>query len=457
MSTFSGLNTALSALKAQRRGLDLTGQNIANANTVGYSRQRVELTAVGGATPAMYARPAVDDGGVRVSATTRIRDQYLEARGYTEHARQNLLSGRAEILSDVEMAFNEPSDTGLAARLNDLSAGFADVADNPEDAGSRNQLLVRAQIMATSLNSMATGFANRFESRRAELDNTATDVNTVASRLADLNDKVVRAINGGIEANELMDQRDLLVQQMVDLTGATVVRDPSGASNLELGGVALVTGATARALTVTGSTTLAGQGASPVVLRFADDGTAVAGVSGRTGALVEALNVTLPSYASAVDGVAANLISTVNAVHQGGFTSTGTPGAALFSGTTAGTIAVAITDPNAIAASSNPALALDGSNADKLANLGSAPGSAALKYAQVVARIGVEVNTSIQVATTQDTITEQVDLARTSVSGVNTDEELTAMLTYQRSYQAASKVMTTIDEMLDTLINRMGH
>src|SRR4051812_23445717 len=105
MSTFSGLNTALSALKAQRRGLDLTGQNIANANTVGYSRQRVELTAVGGATPAMYARPAVDDGGVRVSATTRIRDQYLEARGYTEHARQNLLSGRAEILSDVEMAF----------------------------------------------------------------------------------------------------------------------------------------------------------------------------------------------------------------------------------------------------------------------------------------------------------------------------------------------------------------
>src|SRR6185436_8374564 len=111
MSTFSGLNTALSALKAQRRGLELTGQNIANANTVGYSRQRLETNAVGGsAQPAMYAIANPYDGGVNVLGTTRMRDVYLETRAQTEHGRQALLTGRAEVLFDIESTFEEPSD-----------------------------------------------------------------------------------------------------------------------------------------------------------------------------------------------------------------------------------------------------------------------------------------------------------------------------------------------------------
>ncbi|HEU5474200.1 MAG TPA: flagellar hook-associated protein FlgK [Actinophytocola sp.] len=456
MSTFSGLNTALSALKAQRRGLELTGQNIANANTEGYSRQRLETTAVGGtAVPALWATPNPYDGGVNVLGTVRMRDVYLETRAHTEHARQALLNSRTDALLDIESTFDEPSDSGLQARLGQLWGGFTDVADSPGDSAARNQLLVRAQIVATSLNTMATGFATRFEAQRHGLTDTITDINTAATKLADLNDKVVKAQAAGLEANELIDQRDVLVLRLTELAGATTSRNPNGSVDLQLGGAALVTGSTARALTLTGSATLAGQAGDPVTVRFADDGTAVPGAGGKTGAAVEALNVTLPGYAAAMDNVAAMLANSINAVQQGGYTTTGTAGVPFFSGTTAATIKVAITNPDDIAASSDPTLALDGGNADKLAELGRAAGGVTDTYAAVVARIGIETNTATQLSETQNVITAQVDFARLSVAGVNIDEELTSMLAYQRSYQAASRVMTAVDELLDTLINRM--
>jgi flagellar hook-associated protein 1 FlgK len=457
MSTFSGLNTALSALKAQRRGLELTGQNIANANTVGYSRQRLDTTAVGGAVPAMWATQTPFDGGVNVLGTSRMRDAYLETRAQTEHGQQALLTGRSEVLFDIESTFEEPSDTGLQARLTELWGGFTDVADSPSDPAARNQLLVRAQIVATTLNTMSTGFAARYEGQRFALNDTVTDVNTASAQLADLNDKVVKGTAAGLDVNELMDQRDLVVVRLAELVGATSTRDPNGAVNVSVGGAALVTGSTARTLVTAGSATLAGQAGDPVSVRFADDNSVVAGPGGEAGALVESLNGTLPSYSAQMDGVAAMLANSVNAVQQGGYTTSGTPGGPLFSGTTAGSIKVAITNPEDIAASSDPTLAFDGGNADKLAELGRKHGGVDETYAMVVARIGVEANTAAQLADTQDAITEQVDYARLSVAGVNVDEELTAMLTYQRSYQAASRIMTAVDEMLDTLINRMGN
>jgi flagellar hook-associated protein 1 len=459
VSTFSGINTALTALRAHRHGLELAGQNIANVNTEGYSRQRVELTALGGGAPARYAVPSTSAGGVTVTTVTRVRDEYLDVRARTEHERQSALAGRYEVLADVELAFDEPSDTGLQARLDVLWDGFGDVADHPDDPAARTQLLMRATAVTDGLRTAATQLADQYAGRRGELDATLAEVGTAARRLAALNDAVTRAEQAGANANELHDQRDLLVTRLVELTGAGVSRGANGSIDLRLGTTALVSGTTSATLVATGAATLAAQAGDPVTVRWADGpgaGGPVGALGGRLGALTGALGATLPSYATALDGVAAALATTVNTVHAQGFTGAGAPGGAFFSGSTAADLTVAVTDPASVAASSAANRPLDGGNADRLAALATAPGGAAQVYRNLIGRLGTDVGTARQLAESQDSVTEHVDAARLAASGVNLDEELTSLLTFQRSYEAASRVLTTVDSLLDTLINRMG-
>lgn len=456
MSTFSGLNGALSALRAQRAGLELAGQNIANANTEGYSRQRVEQTTLGGVAPARWATPSTDVSGVVVSSVNRIRDAYLEARGRTEHERQAALSEQHIVVSDIERVFDEPSTTGLQAKLTAMWDGFADVADHPEDPAARTQLLARAADATSALNAGATELAGQYVARRTELDGTVNDINSAAARLAKLNDAVAQAKLAGASANELEDQRDVLAISLSELAGATVTRSANGSLDVTLNGSALVSGTTARSLAATGSATLAGQAGDPPGLKWTDTDASVGPVAGRAGAQLTALNSTLPDYATALDGVAAKLTSTVNAVHAAGFTTAGAAGGAFFTGTTAGSIKVAITDPAAVAASSSATLSGDGGAADRLAQLGGAAGGADEAYRTVVARLGVLVQSTQQLSETQNAITADVDSARLAGSGVSVDEELTSMLSYQRAYEAAARVMSAVDSMLDTLINRTG-
>jgi flagellar hook-associated protein 1 FlgK len=456
MSTFSGLNGALSALRAQRAGLELAGQNIANANTEGYSRQRIEQSTMGGVAPARWATPSTDVSGVVVSGVNRIRDAYLEARGRTEHERQAALSEQHIVVSDIERVFDEPSTSGLQSKLTAMWDGFADVADHPEDPAARTQLLARAADVTSALNAGATEFAGQYVARRTELGGTVDDINSAAARLAKLNDAVAQAKLAGASANELEDQRDVLAIRLSELTGATVTRSANGSLDVTLNGSALVSGTTARSLAATGSATLAGQAGDPPGLKWTDTDASAGPVAGRAGAQLTALNSTLPDYAAALDGVAAKLTSTVNAVHGAGFTAAGVAGGAFFSGTTAGSITVAITNPAAVAASSSATLSGDGGAADKLAQLGGAAGGADEAYRTVVARLGVLVQSTQQLSETQNAITADVDSARLAGAGVSVDEELTSMLSYQRAYEAAARVMSAVDSMLDTLINRTG-
>src|SRR5258705_9841537 len=134
MSDFNGLRIALSSLYAQRKALQVTGQNIANVNTEGYSRQRVELVAnAGPSTPAIESRYSGPDMGVLTGDTTRLRDQFLEVRGYQEHAVEAGLKESQSVLSRIELAFDEPSDDGISKLISGFLAAFDDVANSPED------------------------------------------------------------------------------------------------------------------------------------------------------------------------------------------------------------------------------------------------------------------------------------------------------------------------------------
>ena len=461
MSTFSGLSGALSALYAQRRGMDVTGQNIANANTEGYSRQRTDLQAIGGpTTPGLYATTNGVGAGVTVSGVARIQDTFLEARGRAEHAQNSYLSGQKQIYAAIEQAFGEPGDTGLQSQLSEFWSAWHDVANQPGDPAARTQLLQRASTVASSLRGTHDTLASLFTTGREQLDTTVTEVNNATKQVADLNQAVVRAKQAGLPVNELADQRDLLVMRIAELTGATATTRDDGSVDVLLSGSSLVSGPNARTLEAFGAGRIDDVAATPVGVRWADTKAAAAVPSGQLASTLQTLGTILPDTAASLDSVAANLASTVNTQHKLGFDQNGVAGVDFYTGTTAATIAVAVTDPAKIAAASGAASGgggtLDGSNADALAALGTAVTGPDRLYRQVVVDLGVAAQTANRRAGIQDTLTQDADTARTAQSGVNLDEEMTNLVAFQRAYQAAAKVISTIDATLQDVLNMVG-
>ena len=459
MSTFGGINNALTSLYAQRRGLDITGQNIANANTEGYSRQRAEMQAQAGSlVTALYSKSDSTGAGVTVSDVQRLRDEYLETRGRTEHERTAYLTDQAAVYSAIEDVFAEPNDTALQAQLHDMWGAWSDLANNPKDSAARTALLQQSETVVDGMHDAYATLSGQWSATRRQLNVYADQVNTTASAVAQLNESIALATASGVTVNELHDQRDVHLMNLAELVGGTAYKRDNGAVDVFVGGSPLVSGFTTRKLEVTGAVDLADQMADPLVnpmqIRWKDTGTTVT-PGGTMGSMADGLMVVIPTYTAALDDVAAKLADTVNAAHSAAYGLDGSTGRPFFSGTKARDIAVAITDPTLIATATS-AGTLDGSVADAIADTGSSTGSPDVAYREMIAQLGITSQTIGRRSIIQGNVTEQVDAARESESGVNLDEEMTNMIKYQRGYEAASRVLTTVDEMLDQLINRTG-
>ncbi|MFC7273982.1 flagellar hook-associated protein FlgK [Paractinoplanes rhizophilus] len=461
-STFGSINTALTSLYAQRRGLDVTGQNIANANTEGYTRQRVRMQAqTGSLNPGVYATTDQVGTGVTVAAVERGRNTYLEARGRTEHANSAYLASQRATYDGIESVLAEPSDTALQARLHDMWDAWNDVANNWQDPSTRTALIERSRTVAITLNDTHASLANQFASQNGEMGAFVDQVNAMAASIAEMNHEIVIAQQSGLPANELQDQRDRNIMQLSELVGASAQAKPNGGVNVYVGNTALVEGFTARSLKLTGPTTLDGiNAANQVALQWTDT-KENATPGGTMGAMLDTMNTIIPGILTDLDAVAKSIHDTVNAAQSGGFTMDGTPGANFFTGTTAATIDVAITDPAQVAFSAGDpndptAPALDHNVADALADVGNSATGPDAAYQAMIGRLGVAAQAASRRSEIQDAVRDQVDVSREGESGVNLDEEMTHLLTYQRGYEAASRVLTTIDSMLDQLINRTG-
>jgi flagellar hook-associated protein FlgK len=309
MSEFQSLNLALSALQAQRRGLELAGQNIANTNTDGYSRQRINLESVGASpVPALASVSTGDGSGVRVADIARYRDYFLEIQAALEHGALGNLNVGSTKMQSIEQLFNEPSDNGIAKQLSDFWAGFDDVANHPEDSASRTQLLERAKTLTQTLNSVSAALTRQRINTISELGASVTSINTLADQVAQLNKAIKAAQIAGLPANDLLDKRDLLANQLAELSGGSIRTAEYGQVNVVVGGTALVQQDRAQHVRVDTS-------GSPVVLRW--DGTnSVANVTaGTAGGLLSAINSTIPGYIAKLDAVATSLRDSVNGLH----------------------------------------------------------------------------------------------------------------------------------------------
>jgi flagellar hook-associated protein 1 FlgK len=464
MSTFGSLNAATTALWAQRRALDVTGQNIANVNTEGYSRQRVDLQAMGGSVvPAFFSTSNGIGGGVSADDVTRIRDAFLEGRGHTEHANSARLTVENDTYGLVQQAFREPGDTGIQSLMSDMWAGWEDVANQPQDEAARGQVLKRLETLVGGIHFSQASLGAQWSQSRESLDVLVADVNSAANSIAQLNQAIQRANQSGATANDLTDQRDVLVMKLADQVGATVRHGDDGVVDVLVGGMTLVSGSTASSLATAGTYSVDGVSADPPRIV-----TGVGGYPVRAGGTAEgqlnSLVTIIPNYRKALDDTAVSLAASLNTAHAAGFDLNGAAGTPLLGSSsgpiTAASLTVLISDPKKIAASSvgptGGVAALDHGNADAIAQLRQSTTGTDAGYRKMIVELGVQAAVAGRNVDIQSVISTQVDAARESVAGVNIDEEMTNMLSYQHAYSAAGRLVTAIDEMLDKLINGTG-
>ena len=457
--TLSSLNTAFSALRYNRVAMDVASHNIANVATEGYNRRRVDGESMG--APVVPARWSTYEGagsGVRTSSIVRMNDVLLDNRARTEHSSLSYLQLRATALARMESGVGEPGDSGVSAAMADFRSSWQDLANDPGGNAARGQVLARAESLAGALAAQAANVSAEMTTQRLTLQGSVAEVDTVAKELAATNRAIATAALDGVDVSDLADTRDVLGLKLAELTGGVGLLQPDGTMNVSVAGVSLVSGSTAGTLRIaTGVTAAGGPDGSPVTFAIdhgATSTTLTADVRGEVGASADLLNTTLPAYAAGLGAVARDLADTVNATHAAGYDLDGTTGTAFFSydpAEPAATLTVAVT-ARQVAASSLPGGVLDGSNADVIGTAGSAEAS----YQRLVNGFGTEVASAQRLVRTQSLLTTQVDSAREQLSGVNLDEETVAMLTAQRAYEAAARVMSVMDSVLDTLINRTG-
>ena len=474
MSTFSSLSTALSSLTAQRQALDVAGQNIANANTVGYTRQRVDMQSINSTSVAsMFSTPLGSGDGVHIVDIARLGDQFLDARLRSQTSLSSYNNANATTLGRLESVVTEPGSTGLATGMQQFWTAWEDVANSPDAPATRTALMGKANALANQIGDTYRAFESQWSQARTEADALVSQVNSTAQAVANLNQQIRGVLVSGGSANELIDKRSELITQLSSLVGATSRPQEDGTVNVMVAGNPIVSGDRINAIKVEGSYVMTGAlaeppgtdstrlawGASsaPLVL----DGGSLAGTM--TSLQPGSLGGPIANAVAAVNGLATQLASAVNAVHMTGTTlaappnDTGVDFFALAGGMPPALgLRVAITDPAMVAASDGINGAWDGSIADQISQLREGTGAPDQAWRSFVVDLGVTTEAARRRADVSEVTRATAENLQRANASVDIDEEMTSILAYQRAYQGAARVLTAVDEMLDTLINRTG-
>jgi flagellar hook-associated protein 1 FlgK len=466
MSTFGALNTAYRGLTAAQQGMNVAGQNIANAATEGYTRQRVQQSSITAPAQGLFGSGRPEAGnGVSVDGIARLGSSFLDAGVRSAAARAGYASARSSALQGLEGILQEPGENGISTALQGFWSAWQGAANQPNDPAAKGLVLQAGNDLATKVSSSYRSLEGQWSSARGQAQSAVETVNAAATQVAAYNTSIRSTLAAGGSANELIDARAKLTETISRLTGGTVREQADGTVDIHVGGNALVMGGTTRALALSGSQTADRLGAS-VQLEWADrPGAAIAVADGE---IAGALSVLAPASkggafdaaALSLNKFAGDLRGAVNALHVDGRKSDGTPAGDFFDKAPAGPAALGLTVVPKGAAEIAVGVAgagnLDGSVADKISQLGTGPGSPDNAWANIVTGIGVQSRGAQQHESLSSAAEISALTSRASQASVSLDEENVSLLTNQHAYQAAARVMTAVDEALDVLINRTG-
>jgi flagellar hook-associated protein 1 len=450
ISSFYGLQTSLRGLQAQQRMLDTTAHNIANASTTGYSRQDATLSAsqalvipAGGTANGAGAHIG---SGVDVQSYQRVRDQFLDLQFRGQNTNLSEWKARTAALDSAELSLAEPGEDGLNAQLSSFWASWQKFGQQTTDPAAKQAVVEQGSSLADSIASVRAQMVAAQTVAQAEYDDisrpaSGTDqggqVAQIATQLADLNRTIAGFVTAGDMPNDLMDRRDQLIDQLSEYGQVSVEKLDTGSQNVSF--VDKTTGTTYPIVSDMAST-WAGPPAG-------DNWTPGGKLGGLLGA-AKSPGGTLDGYLNTIDTLATSLATAVNAAYGGSFFTTGTP-----SGATLQVDPLLVASPSTLTGGTGAS----GSNdiALAVANLVGDP-SIDGAYKSFVAQVGSNVNEADRQQANAQIVTDSIEDRRQSVSGVSMDEEMSNMVRFQRAYQASSRAMSTMDDMIDLLINRTG-
>jgi flagellar hook-associated protein 1 len=459
------LANSSSSLAAHREAAATASQNISNVNTPGYSRQTANLEAL---TPTELVANAFVGRGVGVQSITQARDAFLERQIPNAVATQGWTSTESDALAAVS-ALDPDAPGGLSSAMSTFYSGLRGVAQNPGDPALRQAAVAAAQTLTSAFNRTSQSLEDARSGLDSSINGSIDDVNTAATNMAALNTQIRMARANGAEPNDLLDARRTLQDKLTKLTGATPVTNARGDVSMALpGGTALVSEDRAAQLSSIPDSSNGGHlslritradGSGPVSLPSSAAG-------GQIGGALAARDGTLGVASAALDTLAFDFASAINAVHSAGFAQDGTTGHAMFSvgATAAGAAAQLRVDPTLAAnpgllAASASAAGLPGNNQNMLALIdtertalagGADP---ATSFTNIIQRFGSSSQRATAMSAQDGALLDHLTQLRDSVSGVSLDEEMIHLTAAQRAFEAVSKVINVADAMLDTLMS----
>ena len=425
----SALSIAVSALRAQQYVIETTSQNVANAATPGYRRERVDLTE---AFPRQGALGPMG-AGVEASSITRATDQLADLRVRGSSAQASYFGVRGTVMKQAEDIYGEP-DQGITKELSNTWDAFSALAVSPSDDASRYQVLSALNGVAARVNQVRTGLDQLKSDANQQLTTAISDANALTSRLAQIN-KFAR-VPGGLPAT-LADERDMDLDKLASALGATAEVTADGRARVSINGLAVVDEELSIPLSV--SATTPGQIMNP---------TGPVTIGGTAGGLATSITTDIADARSQLDTFVTGLVSAINAAHATGFTPAGAPGGALLADS-GGQLTVLATQPGDLAATDTAGQTLNGKVADAMAQLRDTQGAA---FRTVTSGLSGAVAGIGQSADTAQSISDAASTQRDSIVGVNMDEEMANLVTQQRAYDAAARLVKVVDEMLQTLV-----
>jgi len=456
---FDGLELGKRALATHQLWLNTIGHNIANANTPGYTRQRVSTTTT---VPYDSAFGPVGTG-VKATDIYQVRDLFLSQQYRQESRALGQWTSMEKALTQIEALFAEPNSDSLGDQMDQFWNAWSELGNNPESPAARSALKEKTNLMAGTFHRLHNQITELRKSVDEDIALTVKGVNQMSSQLASLNMQIARSELGGENANDLRDMRNLLIDQLAQMIDVNVAEQANGTATVYIGSLAIVEGDSSFNI----GTYKAGGGAisvSEIVWEGSNKEVKVLG--GQLAGLVETRDNAIPQYLTALDNLARSMIENINSLHQTGYGLDGSTGLNFFDTNYMSAANIRLSDAidnnvNRIAASTSGEVG-DNRNALAMAELRNSKlmsrGTATISefYSGLIGQIGIEAGTARSSRENYELLVGQLENSRQSVQGVSLDEELTQMIKYQQAYEAAARVITVMDEALSTVINGMG-
>jgi flagellar hook-associated protein 1 len=457
---FSGLEIGKRALLSSQLAMTTIGHNMANVDTPGFSRQRVSLTS---SEP--FETPWGNAGsGVKITGIEHIRDHFLTGQFRNESGSRGHWEYMSKTVSQIEGFFNEPQENSLGDALDKFWQSWESLANNPDNSASRASLVEEANSLVNTFHQLDGQMTKLRQNVDQDIKGKVYELNQLGAQIANLNLQISFQELGTNKANDLRDQRDLLIDNLSQMADVTILERANGQSAVLIGAMAFVDGSE---LLEVGTQVEAKDGNTTTKIIWANTDVEIKFNNGQLHAMMEARDNTIPNFKSKLDELARGIVENVNSVHFAGYGLDGETERNFFDPqfTDAAHISLDInilenTDNIAASTSGGPG---DGSNALSIASILNQDrvmdsGSSTISefYGSLVGKLGVETQQAATYESNYGLLVQQIENQRQSVQGVSLDEEMTNLVRFQNAYKAAARVITAMDEALQTIISGMG-